>query len=429
MYDPNQNYTTSEESPSGFTHQAILTNSQITVHSNGHWEFPGFSPAWHAGPGSLVVVPYGTVPVHPTMPTSISGLFDFVFGSAHSTQVTDAAGHTLLKPNGDINTNHKTGIPDATRFATLAGSDKPGSDIFLLGKTGTYEQTVVGKSAGKYTDTLLGSGMAVSLKAGSGKGTVDDVTVNPRTATVGFGAAGGKPSGPDAQITRPVSAELYVQAPDGTKRTATVATSLGAGHTDAMSFTGSDASLALTHTGQATTYSLALSWAGPHAAPQTFITPPLPLAPGDKASLSPQDWSKLGTGTVKVKVEHKNGSSTTTTLHNTVKPTTKFSLALKVGKRVHGKRSLTIATKFAKLVKGSSAILTWETLNRGKLVGHATQSLTGKKLHRGTIAAKKTFKSAAGKGYTFTGTVTVASPNKAGSFDSHTQNKKKAFKG
>jgi hypothetical protein len=41
-------------------------------------------------------------------------------------------------------------------------------------------------------------------------------------------------------------------------------------------------------------------------------------------------------------------------------------------KRVHGKRSLAIATKFAKLVNGSSAILTWETMSGRKLVGYAT---------------------------------------------------------
>jgi hypothetical protein len=429
VYDPNQNYTTTEENVSGTTHQAILTNSQITVHPNGHWEFPGFSPAWHAGPGSLVVVPYGTVPVHPDMPTTGSGLFDFVFGSAHPSQVTDAAGHTLLQPNGDINTDPKTGIPDATRFATLAGSTKPGSDIFLFGKTGVYKQTVVGKSAGQYTDALMGNGMAVSLKAGSAKRTVDDVTVDPRNATVGFGAASGKTSGPNAGIIRPVTAEMYVQAGDGTKRTATVVTSLGAGRTDAMSFTGSGAGLALKHAGPATSYSLALSWAGPNAAPQTFITPPLKMAAGDKASFSPQDWSKLGAGTLKVKVQHRNGSTTTTTLHNTVKPAAKFSVSLKVGKRVHGKRTLTIATKFMKLIKGSSAVLTWETLHGAKLVGHSTKSLTGKKLHRGKIAVKKSFKTTAGRSYTFKGTVTVVSPNKAGSFDSQIQAKQKAFKG
>ena len=217
VYDPNQNYTTSEENPGGFTHQAILTNSQITVHPNGHWEFPGFSPAWHAGPGSLVVVPYGTVPVQPTMPTTRAGLFDFFFGSAHPSQVTDAAGHTLLAPNGDINTDSKTGIPSATRFAALAGSNKPGSDIFLFGKTGMYKQTIVGTGAGQYTNALMGSGMAVSIKAGSAKGTVDDVTVDPRSASVGFGAAAGKASGANAGITRPVTTELFVQAADGTE--------------------------------------------------------------------------------------------------------------------------------------------------------------------------------------------------------------------
>jgi hypothetical protein len=429
VYDPNQDYTTTEEGVSGLTHLATLNNSQITVHPDGHWEFPGFSPEWHAGPGSLVVVPYGVVPVRPDMPTTTSGLFDFIFGSAHASQVTDAAGHTLLKPNGDINTDPKTGIPDATRFATLAGSTKPGGDILLFGKPGAYHQTVVGKNAGQYTNTLMGRGMAVSLKAASAKGTVDAVTVDPRSATVGFGAAGGKAVGANAAITRPVTAELYDQASDGTKRTATVATTLGAGRADQVSFTGSGAELALKHAGPAAKYSLALSWTGPHGAPQTFITPPLTVAPGDSASFSPQDWSKLGAGTVQVIVLHKNGGKTTTTVHNTLKPAVKFRLSLKVGKKTHGKRSLTITTKITKLVKGSSAVLTWEQLRAKKLVGHGTQTLTGKKLHTGTIAAEKSFKSATGKTYTFKGTVTILSPNDARSFVSQVRSQQKAYKG
>ncbi len=429
VYNPNQNYTTDEESSSGLTHQEVLTSSQITVHPDGHWEFPGFSPAWHAGPGSLVVVPYGTVPVHPTLPTTISGLFDLIFGSAQASQVTDAAGHTLLNPDGSLNTDSKTGIPSATQFADLAGTNKPGSDIFLFGKTGTYKQTIVGTSSGQYTNALFGSGLGVAIKAGSAKGTVDDLTVDPQRSSVGFGTAAGGSSGASASTTRPVRTALYVRAADGTKRTATVVTSLGAGRSDTMSFTGGGGGLALQHTGPAATYSLALSWAGQNAAPQTFITPPMTVASGDKASFTPQDWSKLGAGSLKVSVKHSDGRTTTTTLHNTVKPAVTFRVSLKVGKRIHGRRSLTIATKFTKLVKGSSAVLAWGTFRGAKLVGHSTQTLTGRKLHLGTVAAKKSFASAAGGSYTFKGSVTVVSPNEAGSFDSQVQRKQKTFKG
>ena len=59
-----------------------LSTSEIVVHSDGHWEFQGFSPEWHGGPGSLVVMPYGVVPVHPTLPINVSGLISLLFGSA-----------------------------------------------------------------------------------------------------------------------------------------------------------------------------------------------------------------------------------------------------------------------------------------------------------------------------------------------------------
>ena len=105
--------------------------------------------------------------------------------------------------------------------------------------------------------------MGVSMKAGSAKGTVDDVAVDPQRSSVGFGALTGMPAGANASTTRPVTTDLYVRAADETERTATVVTSLGAGRGDTMSFTPAGDGLALQHTGPAARYSLALSWAGP----------------------------------------------------------------------------------------------------------------------------------------------------------------------
>jgi hypothetical protein len=105
VYNPNQEFTVGENALDGLAHQSIMSTSEIIVHPDGHWEFQGFSPEWHAGPGSLVVMPHGTVPVRPTLPDSASGLVDLLFGSAHATQVTDSHGRTLLNSDGSLNTS------------------------------------------------------------------------------------------------------------------------------------------------------------------------------------------------------------------------------------------------------------------------------------------------------------------------------------
>ena len=98
VYNPNAPFTAAENSTDGTTHEGTLSTSEIVVHPDGHWEFQGFSPEYHGGPGSLVVMPYGVVPVHPDLPIDVSGLISLMFGSATATQVTDGAGPHPAEP-------------------------------------------------------------------------------------------------------------------------------------------------------------------------------------------------------------------------------------------------------------------------------------------------------------------------------------------
>jgi hypothetical protein len=423
VYDPNQEFSSDENSPDGTAHQAALTNSRITIHSNGHWEFPG--NGWHSGLGSLVVVPYGVVPVHPTMPFTKAGLLDFFFGSASSSQVTDASGHTLLKPNGDINSDPKTGIPGATRFAALSAGATSAGDIFLLGRGGAYTQTIIGKGAGQYHDSLFGSGMAASLTATSGPGLTDKVSLLPQTAGLQFGqTTAGK-----AGSARKVTAQILVHAADGSARNASVDTTMPAAGKASINFDPAYNSITVKAGSRPASYSLTLSRSGANGAPQTFVTPRQTIGPGETAKFTPASWSSLQGAAVTLKVVHKNGTTTTTKISNVLRPAGQYSLRLQVVKTPSHGRKLTIAATFKRLVKGASAVVSWQIFKGKQIAGHHSVSLVGKKLHTGLISSAFVFKPAKGKKYMFQGTVTLLSPTKTGSFLSQTANKQKSFRG
>ena len=428
VYDPNQEFTTSEDQDtSGNVHQSILSSSQIVVHSDGHWTFQGnFNDSpWHGGPGSLVVVPYGTVPVHPTLPTTIAGLVDLLFGSAHISQVTDASGHTLLNSDGSLNTNSKTRIASATQFATLAGSSKPGPDVFLFGKQGAYTQIIVGGKAGQYHDSLLGHGVAATLAAASNSGSVDKISLLPNVAGLQFGRVKGAKAG----TSRQVATQLLVHASDGSKRTATVDTTMPTAGQDSVSFDSSNDTVSVRGSKQHAAYSLTLTLAGSNGLPQTFVTPKLSISAGETAAFTPLSWSSLGSQKLGLKVTHSNGTVTTSAVKNTIRSGVSFSVGLKVAVTKANRRLLTINATLKKLVKGSSAVFAWEVFHGTALVGHHTVTVSGKKLHVGTIyrefgyATKPHFK------YRFSGTVTLLSSNNDGAYSSQAHTVQKPFHG
>jgi hypothetical protein len=426
VYHPNREFKTSEDTDAtGTVHQSAVAGSQITVHSDGHWVFPGFYPAWHGGPGSLVVVPYGTPPVHPTMPFSLTGLATFIFGAASASQVTNASGHALLNPDGTVNNNPSTGIPDAARFGTITGSTKPGPDIFLFGKAGAYTQTIAGKGSGQYHDSFLGHGVAASLTAGSVAGSVDKVSLLRNLAGLQFGQVSAtKSAGP-----RQVKTQILVHASDGSERTAAIGTTMATAGGDSVSFDSGRNTVTMKAGGKPVTYSLTLSWAGPHGLPQTFLTPKETISPHASASLTPANWSSLQNAALNMKVVAKNGTVKTSKISNQLRPAGRYSIRLNVVKNKPRVRRLIIATTFKRFVKGSSALFTWEILKGTSLVSSHSKALRGAKLHRGLVKAGFVFKTVAGSHYTLKGSVALFSPTQMSSFLSQTATKQKSFSG
>lgn len=428
VYNPDAEFKTSEDTDiTGSTHLQAIQNSQIIVHPDGHWEFKGFNPEWHGGPGSLVVVPYGTPPVQPTLLTSLSGLLDVTLGGASDSQVTDGSGHTLLNPDGTVNTSATTGISDATRVAPITDGNKPGPSIFVFGKAGAYDQTIVGKKKGSYDNFILGSGTGASVKAQSITGSKDSLSLLPGKGTLQFGQIGG--NGRDT--SRRVSAQVFTAAADGSQRTADIGTTMSTQGLGSMSFNGAKNVVTVSAGKQAMNYTLSLSWAGVHGYPQTFAAPKVNLPAGASASLTPVRWTSLQSSAAKLTVTKKDGSKTTRMVKNMLHGENSYTVTLKVAKpRGAASRKLTIETKIKKLVKGSTATLVWQVLKGSSMVGSHTVSLPATKLHKGLLHSSFRYSNVkAGGKYMFKAQVAVFTTATDGSTLSQSESKSKAFHG
>jgi hypothetical protein len=410
VYNPNLEFTAAENNPSGTAHRAALAKSEIIVHPDGQWQFQGFNPEWSGGPGSLVVVPYGTVPVHPTLPASITGLLDVLFGGAQATQVTDSSGHTLLDSSGNVNTDPKTAIPDATQFATLSDSNtsKPGPGIFLFGQDGAYTTTVAGTASGTYHDVLLSHGASASLTAAATPSTKDAISVPSGMDGLEFSQTAGP-----ASATRAATVTLVDSGSDGSTRTAAIATTVPANGKAGALFDASHNAVVVTAGAKPTSYTLTLSWVSPHGLPQTFVAPRVLLGAGARATFAPADWSALATTKVTVRLIDARGHATTRTLTNTLRAAGRYTVLLKVVK-AGAHRQLTIAARFIHLPTGSSAVLTWELLQGRKLAAHHTVVATT--LHPGLLQRTFSFTPHGKAGYTLRASVELLSPGPGGAY-------------
>ena len=95
------------------------------------------------------------------------GLLKVIFGGAEgpgikTTQITDANGHTLFKPDGSWNTDPATRIPDSAALP-MYGKATPGTSVFVLSNLGSYTQTIEGGAAGHYQINVAGHDFGIQL--------------------------------------------------------------------------------------------------------------------------------------------------------------------------------------------------------------------------------------------------------------------------
>jgi hypothetical protein len=302
VHDPNRPFLASEDSDAD-SHKKREEESRIHVTSDDKWSFKlDDTETWEGTFGQLVVYPYGTIPKNPTMPISAEGLTKLILGSAaQTTQVADAEGHTLLRPDGTLNDNPATRLPQGVLYAPFDGTQSA-SDMFLLGGTTTYTHTVRGTGPGTYTDTLFGPNFAALIRADAGLGISDQLTMNPQSANFQFRTGGSR---------KALMAELIGRTPDGSEHTASVHTTSLGGGADSFAFDASGQTLTYTHSGAAVDYQVTLSGFDVDGTPVSFISPTLHLGPGDRATFTPADWHHLDTVSLTViHPDHTQNQST-----------------------------------------------------------------------------------------------------------------------
>jgi hypothetical protein len=315
VYDSNRQFLASENTD-GPGHQTNEDGSRIHLQSNGLWSFKMADGDLYGGPYSdlsntLLVVPFDTIPSHPTLPTTLDGLKTLVFGSSGAgkaatvTQLTDAAGHTLIGADGRLNTDPHTRL-DAAPFAFLNGGAPSNDMIYLVGGDSAVTETVQGNSTGTYSATLFGNGVAAQVDGPSTPGATDQLSLDSQGNGFTFNTDAPQKS---------VSIDLIAHATDGSAATAAISTTSFQNAGDRVTFDPAGKALTYHHAGAATTLTLALSWTGAQGQPATFTTPALHLVPGDAVTIAQPGGQHAAVATALLTLTHRGGGQTQQTLH------------------------------------------------------------------------------------------------------------------
>jgi hypothetical protein len=259
---------------------------------------------------------------------------------------------------------------------------------------------------------LFSHGTSVSLTAAAGPAIKDTISVPSEIDGLAFGQSNGSTS-----AIRAATVQLVQHAADGSTRTATIDTTVPTeGHTSTI-FDPSHDAVEVTAGERPADYTLTLSWVGPHGFPQTFAAPPVHLGAGGRASFTPADWSALGTSKLTIRIVDAHGHATTRTLKNTLRPTGRYAVALKVVKLGAVRRS-TITARFTHVPPGSSAVLTWMALKGRTIAARHTIIIAAAKLHAGLLARSFSFKPRRSTTYKLRASVELLSPDRGGTYTS-----------
>jgi hypothetical protein len=414
VYNPNRPYLPAETTNASF-HKRQVEESRIHVRSNGEWSFQdGFASLWHGNSQSLVVVPWSKLPLpyaypypefaprsgRPEIPgiSTLLNLFGKWVGASSSgaasmTQVTNAAGHTLIGPGGIENLDATTRIPHAQLHYPATGGKTADPPTAWLPDGSSYKITETGKGSGSYSQTLLSSQLDAVVQSRAQTGVTDQIGVVPSSHTVSF--SGGS--------TKPLTLDLISSAGSHVTHSAQLTTTSGKGDLQSLALQGSG--LVYSHKGPATTIELQLSTASREGAPAAINTGPIRVSAGQKASITPTSWSSLGA--VRVTVAG-HGSSRTRLLHGVGRlrvPVKKLSLSVRKG--AGRTRTLTIAGKLGALPAGSQLKYIWEVYEGSHMIVHHVLTLTGRSLRPGKRTESYTFTAPATGSYRFSGSAAL----------------------
>src|SRR5699024_10623702 len=127
----------------------------------------------------------------------------YTLGGVQVVQVSDRAGHTLLRSDGSLNTNPATRLSRAATIIPLEAR-RGTPPIIALAGGGPYTLTLRG-TGGAYQETIVNPDFAVRVRNGAATRKVKDVlTLDSRARSMQFRAG---------STHKPLTFEVYARAP------------------------------------------------------------------------------------------------------------------------------------------------------------------------------------------------------------------------
>jgi hypothetical protein len=388
VYDPNVQFVRCEnDDGGGTTHQGRVQNSQIHVAADGSWKLPSTNDssgnAFNGGIGGLIVTSPGTYPMPPTMigVGAIGELLLFGLGGAaansptvgsRTTQVTDAAGHTLLDASGNLNTNPTTRLT-GTPFAPLVGRKAPVEAFIVTSKAGRLEQTVVGTAVTPDQHVLVAPGFIAQLSTQA----IPDVSDR-----IGFDPAGAVSFETTAD-SKPVVVGL-IKHDEGIARSAEITIRVSKNANEELRFDPNSSALVFHHSGPGSNYRLRLSALGKSAHGQSFDSGRLLIASNVTVTFGLSDWSKMDT--IPMTVRDAQGQETRQSVSNHAKLS---ALGRITGLRVirpHGSgtaRAVELVSQLKRLPQNSEVAFAWSVQREGLTIAHGSRTLGETQLSAG----------------------------------------------
>jgi autotransporter-associated beta strand protein len=323
VYDPNRPFTINEiNDTTGMNHQETEQLSRIILTTDNQWQFwgsfnvpPDPPPPWTGGFDTLLQYNYNVVPVTPTMPITavepFNALTAIIFGGeAQATQVSDAAGHTLLNADGTLNQNTNTSIPMAVPYAPPAGSGTNTAwPMFLFATNGTYTCDVSGASTGTYSASIVHPQYIARVIDTQTSTNMND-TISLVTTTPGLAFS-------TSATNKPLCLQVMAALTNSSARVATVNTTTYNGGNDTLEFADPQSqTVTFTHNGPATTFTLVLMQSDSQGNPATFTSSTLNVASNASVTFSPSNWAALASAPVTM-TSINTGGQQQTTLHST----------------------------------------------------------------------------------------------------------------
>ena len=339
VYDPNQPFSTSENT--NFASHQLLEQTQGRIHvmASNSWSFPGLtfgSPAspWTGGMDSLVPLSRNTVPLnHPTMPalTDLVGSLVFASGAADTVQITDGNGNRLLNADGTVDHTAGRSIPNAAIVPALGDGAAAGTPLFAFVDPGVYRHELRVRGAGPYQDGSITKDFSTLV----GSESQTDQSANDQLTFDGPGRALRFSSG---AAHKPVAVQLATHADGGAARVVLLQTTSFKDAADTVSFAPGSGSVRFDHAvgGGSAPLRFTLGVVQRGGAVAAFTSPELRVAPGDALTITPADWSRLDSTTVELVIRHAGGATETRTLKQA------SPVALSAGPSADGRLTLTI---------------------------------------------------------------------------------------